>query len=264
MAEETATTKSKLQFSAITRTADLWKAISLAIMTIVDEAHFEANSEGLQFRSMDPSHIALIDVSCPAIAFKKYECDSSIKFGFRVDDFAKVIKRAGPNDSIELTLQESMLYVKTSGSYSRNYKLKLIESNGGSSTPLPKLACDSRLVMSPSILDRILSDIEVVNNKITIETTQDNKAIFTTSSELGQATVAIDDKSNIENLNEISITAPSKGTYSTEFITKIVKAVNTTSQTVTLEYTSGKPLKLTFALPNALKIEFYMAPRIED
>jgi hypothetical protein len=118
--------------------------------------------------------------------------------------------------------------------------------------------------MSPSILDRILSDIEVVNNKITIETTQDNKAIFTTSSELGQATVAIDDKSNIENLNEISITAPSKGTYSTEFITKIVKAVNTTSQTVTFEYTSGKPLKLTFALPNAVKIEFYMAPRIED
>ena len=233
-------------------------------MTIVDEAHFEANSEGLQVRSMDPSHIALIDVSCPAIAFEKYECGSSVKFGFRVDDFAKVIKRAGPNDSIELALQESMLSIKTSGSYGRNYKLKLIESNGGSSTPLPKLAYDSRLVMSPLLLERILNDIGVISNKITIETTKNKNAVFTTSSDLGEGRVIIDDKSNIENLDEISVTAPSRSTYSIEFMTKIVRAVNTTSQTVTVEYTSDKPLKLTFALPNAVKIEFYMAPRIED
>src|SRR2546425_10163440 len=112
--------KSELQFTAITRTAEIWKSLSSAIITIVDEAHFEANFEGLQFRSMDPSHIALIDVSCPAAAFEKYECPSSISFGFRVDDFAKVIKRADSNDSIELGLQDSMLNVKTAGKYARS------------------------------------------------------------------------------------------------------------------------------------------------
>lgn len=254
----------QLQFSATTRTADLWKSISSAIMAIVDEAHFEANSEGLQFRSMDPSHIALIDISCPAVAFEKYECPSQVKFGFRVDDFAKVIKRAGSGDSVELSLQDSMLNVKTSGGYTRSYKLRLIESSSGSSTPLPKLEFGSKLVMAPAILDRILSDIEVVSDKITIETTEDKNVICSTRGDSGEATVTLDDRSGIENLNEIAVSKPSKATYSSEFMSKMVKAVGASSEKVTAEFTSKMPLRLTFALPNAVKIEFYMAPRVED
>lgn len=256
--------KSELQFTAITRTAEIWKSISSAIMTVVDEAHFEANPEGLQFRSMDPSHIALIDISCPAAAFEKYECPSSIKFGFRVDDFAKVIKRAGSNDSVELGLQNSMLNIKTSGGYTRNYNLRLIESASGSATPLPKLEFDSKLVMVPSILDRILSDIEVVSDKITIETAEGKQVICSTRGDSGEAIVTLDDKSGVENLSEISITKPSKATYSSEFMSKMVKAVGASSEKVTAEFTSKMPLKLTFALPNAVKIEFFMAPRVED
>jgi len=253
-----------MQFSATTRTAELWKSISSAIMTIVDEAHFEANSEGLRFRSMDASHIVLIDITCPAAAFDKYECVTPIRFGFRVDDFAKVIKRAGGNDSVELGLQDSMLNIETSGSYIRNYKLRLIGSTSGSATPLPKLTFDSKLVMAPSILDKILSDIEVVADKITIETTVSKQLLCSTRGDSGEATVTLDDKNGIENLNEILITKPSKATYSSEFMSKMVRAVGASSEKVTAEFTSKMPLKLTFALPNAVKIEFYMAPRVED
>lgn len=256
--------KSELQFTAITKTAEMWKSISSAIMTIVDEAHFEATKDGLQFRSMDPSHIVLIDISCPAAAFEKYECPSPIRFGFRVDDFAKVIKRAGSNDSVELGLQDSMLNIKTSGGYIRNYNLKLIESSSGSNTPLPKLGFDSKLVMAPSILERILNDIEVVANKITIETTENRQVLCSTKGDSGEAMVTLDDKSGIENLNEISINKPSKATYSSEFMAKLVKAVGVSAEKVIAEFTSKMPLKLTFALPNAVKIEFFMAPRVED
>lgn len=256
--------KSELQFSAVTRTAELWKSIASAIMTIVDEAHFEANKEGLQFRSMDPSHIALIDIACPAVAFADFKCDSPIKFGFRVDDFAKIVKRAGPNDSVELGIQDSMLNIKTSGGYTRNHKLRLIESSSGTSTPLPKLSFDSRLVMAPSILDRILSDIAVVSDKITIETTENRQLLCTTRGDSGEAIVTLDDKSGIENLNEISVTKPSKATYGSEFMTKLIKAIGASSETMTAEFTTKMPLKLTFSLPNAVKIEFFMAPRVED
>ena len=261
-----AKTESELKlFSATTRTAELWKSISSAITTIIDEAHFEATADGLQFRSMDPSHVALIDISCPALAFEKFECSSPTKFGFRVNDFAKIIKRASSNDSIEVTVQDSMLTVKTTGSYSRNYKLKLIESaNSGSSTPLPKLTFENKLVMAPATLDKILSDIEVIESKITIETTKDNQAIFSTNSDLGEAKVTIDDKSGIDNLKEISVTQPSKATFSTEFISRVVKAIGSSSQEIVTEYAANKPLKMTFVLPNAVKVEFFMAPRVSD
>jgi hypothetical protein len=74
----------------------------------------------------------------------------------------------------------------------------------------------------------------------------------------------IDDKSGIENLNEISVLMPSKATYSTELLTRIIKSVGSSCQTVIAEYSTNKPLKLGFALSNAVKIEFFMAPRIED
>ena len=49
-----AKTESELKlFSATTRTSELWKSISSAITTIVDEVHFEATPEGLQFRLLN-------------------------------------------------------------------------------------------------------------------------------------------------------------------------------------------------------------------
>ena len=63
---------------------------------------------------------------------------------------------------------------------------------------------------------------------------------------------------------EISITKPSKATYSSEIIARIVKSVGASTEKVIGEFTSKMPLKLTFELRNAVKIEFFMAPRVED
>ena len=49
-------------FSAKTNGAEEWKAIISAISTLVEEATFEATVEGISFRGMDPSHVALIAV----------------------------------------------------------------------------------------------------------------------------------------------------------------------------------------------------------
>ena len=51
-----------LMFSAKTKSPDQWKVITSAISTLVDEATFEATAEGISFRGIDPSHVALIDI----------------------------------------------------------------------------------------------------------------------------------------------------------------------------------------------------------
>ncbi len=102
----------KMEFSAKTNTSDEWKAIISAISTLVEEATFEATVEGVSFRGMDPSHVALIDISWPNSAFEKYSSDGDIKFGVRIDEFSKLIKRAEKNDSIEINISDdSMLHV---------------------------------------------------------------------------------------------------------------------------------------------------------
>ena len=89
-------------FSAKTGGSDEWKAVISAISTLVEEATFEATGEGIAFRGMDPSHVALIDIAWPNSAFEKYVCDQDVKFGVRIDEFSKLIKRADKKDSIEI------------------------------------------------------------------------------------------------------------------------------------------------------------------
>jgi monomeric archaeal DNA polymerase sliding clamp len=104
-----------LTFNAKTSGSDDLKAIISAISTLVEEATFVATAEGITFRGMDPSHVALIDISWPNSAFEKYECDSDIKFGVRIDEFSKLIKRADKKDSIEISISEEKMLLVTVG-----------------------------------------------------------------------------------------------------------------------------------------------------
>jgi proliferating cell nuclear antigen len=271
---------SELHFFTITKTSEIWKSISSAIMTIIDEALFDASPHGITFRSMDPSHIALIDINWPSSAFEKYHCDSTIKFGVRIDEFAKIIKRANANDSIEIgvVLDNSSLNIKTQsdGGYLRNYKMRLIESTGNSS-PLPQMIFDSKIVIGIATLDKILNDIGAISEKITIDTntcgsgisTNKKTVIFSGDSDRGEARVTMDvnddNKNKAEFLEEITVKETSKSTYNIDFISKIIRAIShQSSNLVTIEYSSNKPLRLEFLLSGIVKLQFYLAPRVQD
>lgn len=262
----------ELQLLAVTRTSEVWKSVASVIMTIVDEASFEAGPAGLTFRSMDPSHIALIDLNWPNSTFEKYECPSSIKFGLKISDFAKIMKRANSGDSMEISLKNNSLNIKTSGSYIRNYKMNLIENADANASPLPKLSFDSKIVIGTSVLDKILTDVQMVSDNVSIETVSGKQVLtFTGAADNGNATVVIDDdnankKNDTENhrlLQEITVKETSKATYNMEYILKIVKVLSSASENITLEYSSKKPLRLEFILFGSLKMQFFLAPRVD-
>jgi proliferating cell nuclear antigen len=248
-----------LVFSAKTSGSDDLKAIISAISTLVEEATFVSNTEGITFRGMDPSHVALIDISWPNSAFEKYECDSDIKFGVRVDEFSKLIKRAEKQDSIEISISEENMLLVTIGK-NKKYKMRLIESTA-SDTPLPKIPYDAKIVLTASSFDKILGDVQVVSDYLTIKANI-SKAEFSGKGDSGE--VVIDLEKGIEQLSEISVKQESIGTYSLEYLNPVVKAVGTTAGTVTCEYSSAKPLRIEFKVANIGRIHFYLAPRVES
>ncbi|MGH9992875.1 MAG: proliferating cell nuclear antigen (pcna), partial [Nitrososphaera sp.] len=202
-------------FVARTKSPDEWKAVASAISTLVDEATFEAAAEGISFRGMDPSHIALIDIYWPNSAFEKYECDSVVKFGIRVDEFSKLVKRADKKDAIEIGLgEDSTLHVRMSNGYKRDYKTRLIESSA-SSTPLPKLNFNSKVVLSAMAFDKILSDIQVVSEYISIES-KSGRVGFAGRGDSGEADVSLE--AGNEGLEELMVKEESKATYSLDYL----------------------------------------------
>ena len=246
---------------AKTKSPDEWKAVTSAISTLVDEATFEATVEGIFFRGMDPSHVALIDIHWPNSAFETYECDTAVNFGVRVDEFSKLIRRADKKDAIEVAVgDDSMLHIKISNNYSREYKMRLIESSA-SSTPLPKLNFNCKVVLTAGALDKILSDIQVISEYISIESKL-KRVEFSGKGDSGEANILIE--SGSEGLEELNIQEDSKATYSLDYLSKITKAVSTAGGSVAAEYSSKMPLRLEFRVANVGRIHFYLAPRVQD
>jgi proliferating cell nuclear antigen len=247
-------------FTAKTKSPDQWKTITSAISTLVDEATFEATAEGISFRGMDPSHVALIDIFWPNSAFDSYRCDSELKFGVRISEFSKLIKRTDKKDELEISISEDMLKIRTIGSYKREYKMRLIESSSAS-TPLPKISFNSKLVLSLSSFDKILSDIEVVSEYIEISSYSD-KIEFLGKSDTGEANVIMEP--NSEGLEEIEVKEDSKATYSLDYLLKIVKSVSSVGVSSAIEYSTKMPIRLEFRITNIGRIHFYLAPRVQD
>ncbi|HXQ91707.1 MAG TPA: hypothetical protein VN739_01780, partial [Nitrososphaerales archaeon] len=61
-------------FVARTQSPSQWKAVTSAIQTLVEEATFDVTADGITFRAMDPSHVALIDLFWPSADFQKFSC----------------------------------------------------------------------------------------------------------------------------------------------------------------------------------------------
>jgi proliferating cell nuclear antigen len=250
-----------LVFVARSKSPEEWKAVASAISTLVDEATFEATAEGISFRGMDPSHIALIDIHWPNHAFEKFECDSQVKFGIRVDEFSKLIKRADKKDAIEISLgDDSTLHVKLSNGYKREYKSRLIESTS-SPTPLPKLNFNAKAVLTATAFDKVLSDVQVVSEYLSIES-KSGAIFFSGKGDSGEANILLE--SGNEGLEELIVKEGSKATYSLDYLSKITKAVISMGGSVAAEYSSKMPLRLEFKIANVGRIHFYLAPRVQD
>ncbi|MBI3841023.1 MAG: DNA polymerase sliding clamp, partial [Thaumarchaeota archaeon] len=155
-------------FFAKTATSSEWKAVAAAVKTLVEEATFEATSEALTFRAMDPSHVALVDLLLPNVSFEKYEVDKPFKFSLRVEDLVKLIGRSDSKDSVEITsTEEDAIMMRFMNGYKREFTVHLIESTGGTA-PLPKLEFDTKAILTKTIFERVLSDISVVSDQVTI------------------------------------------------------------------------------------------------
>ena len=267
------------------------KAIVSAISTLVEEATFVGTTEGITFRGMDPSHVALIDISCPNYAFERYECDAETRFGVRVNEFDKLIKEAKKNDSIEISISEQRMMEVAIGR-NKKYKMRLIEPSA-TDTPLPDIPYDAKITMAWSRFKKILDDVQVVSDYLTIHTSG-SKVEFTGKGDSGEVVVDIDmaekgakdgsgttsdtDTKGVEkdpgtedeidryekDVEEISSKKDSTGTYDLGYIKQFVNAIGAGGGSITCEFSDVKPLRIEFKLANIGRIYFYLAPRTES
>lgn len=249
-------------FMARTASASEWRAVAAAVKTLVEEATFDASSEGIAFRAMDPSHVALVDLTWPVSAWAAYECDKPFKFSVRVEDLTKLISRADTKDSVEISSgEDDSISVKFSNGYKREFNIHLIESSAAAA-PLPKLEFDTKATLTKAILEKVLGDVSVVSDQVTLNTAKD-KITFSGKSDVGKAEIAL--AKNDADVLELQSAAESRATYSIDYISGILKALGGVVDTVELEYSSKKPIRLQLRLNDqGAKMSYFLAPRVSS
>jgi proliferating cell nuclear antigen len=249
-------------FFAKTAGSQEWRAIASAIKTLVEEATFEVSSEGLVFRAMDPSHIALVDLWYPNVAFERFECDKPFKFTIRVEDFVKLIGRSDAKDSVEITSsEEDDLTLRLMNGYKREFKVHLIETTPGTA-PLPKLDLDVKLSMGKTVFEKILGDISVVADQVMMSSLKEGVS-FSGKSDVGAASIQLD-KGGAELL-ELEVKQEAKASYNIDYLSNMSRAVGGASDVVVVEYASKKPARLEWKLnEQGARIHYFLAPRIAE
>src|SRR5260370_21697725 len=94
-------------FKATMNDARLFRNLIGAISSLIEEADFNATPEGIKLRSMDPSHIAMVDFEWPKAAFDTYECNTPTNLPLSVSNLLKLLKRTTSHQSAQISLHDS-------------------------------------------------------------------------------------------------------------------------------------------------------------
>ncbi len=245
-------------FTTRVASSGVWKTIVSAVKNLVEEATFAINSDGISFRAMDPSHVGLVDIHLAPNAFEKFECEKENTFCVMVEDFEKIMRRAGKDDTVEISRSgEDALVIKIRKS--KAFELHLIQSEKAT-TPLPKLTYNANIGILTSTLNQAIADVSVVANQVTISA-DPNSVVFSGKGDTGTAKSTFN---NPEDLINLTCSEAQKSTYSLEYLVNMVGAMKDVETTI-LEFATKLPLRLTLNLEDkAGMVQFYLAGRVQE
>jgi len=231
------------------------------IAIIVDEATFKLDPEGIKLRAMDPSRVAMVDFEWPKTVFEEYQCAEPVKMCINISELLKLLKRAGKDEALELSLDDKTgkLQIKISGKYTRDFTMPTLEASE-EEVPTPKINFNIKAKTTANGLSQAIEDAQLVSDHVRIEADPE-KLIFNASGDLMGAIIAIQKGS--DTLLDLEVKEPSKATFSLSYLAEIIKAASATSDIATLEFSSDMPIKLDFQQLKEGKLSFYLAPRIE-
>jgi proliferating cell nuclear antigen len=252
------------------QTSEEWKTIVSALQNLTEEASFDVDASGVKFRAMDPSHVALIDLVWEAGGFEKFEFQGKEKdrFAVRVEDFAKIIKRADKNDSIAISRNGSSS--SSSGSLliklgdHRDFEFHLLEGASVSSAPLPNLSLVSKFSMNSAVFETALDDISALSSHMRIKSEPDGTLEFSGKGDAGNARVVFSQG----ELPKFDSPQESDAVYSIEYIQKVLKPASSGAEVIEFSFASKMPLTASVNVGDPsrskLKLAFFLAPRTSE
>ena len=232
-----------------------WKAIVTGIGDIIEDAMFICGDDGVTFRGMDASHVALLDVTFPRESFLSYNHENTF-FSISILDFKTILNSCEGTVRMTITGKDHMR-ILSDGKFSTEYNLRLVD-RAVSNTPLPKIEHTVKFGIGPSVMSGIISRIQTVSEYLKI-TSDQNSTQFAGKGNIGDATVEIPNS----ELQDCQISEDAESTYDMDYLSRIIRDIGRAADSITLRYGKHTPMHVVFAMPSRIRVEYYLAPRVE-
>jgi proliferating cell nuclear antigen len=249
-------------FKATMNDARLFRNLIGAISSLIEEADFNATPEGIKLRSMDPSHIAMVDFEWPKAAFDIYECSSPTKLRLSVSNLLKLLKRTKSDESVEIVYDDvnKKLNITLKNKIVRKFITPTLEPST-EEVPTPKVPFNARVKITAVTLRDIIDDAQSISDNVKLEVSPEKFTVRATG-ELSSAIIELDKGSDA--ILELDAKEACRATYNLNYFGEIIRAGSGASEVTSLEFSTNMPIKVEFEMPQQGRLLYYLAPRIEQ
>ncbi len=237
--------------------AEILKEVVNVVSTLVDEAKFTVNADGLTLRAVDPAHIAMVDLTLGKEAFEEFKADES-EIGIDIDKLSQFLKLAKGDDMVDLKHDEDKRKLKIMvGDITRH--MSLIDTTGMSDPKVPNLELPASVTVRADDLMQGIRASETVSDHIALVANPDG---FEMSCEGDMDQVHW--RKAKKDLGALEAPSGVRSLFPLEYFSNMLKSVSSGSP-VTMHLGSDYPVKMEFKIAGEKgEVRYLLAPRIES
>lgn len=236
-----------------------------AIGAVIEEARVNINAEGLEVTSMDGSHICLVSLDLKKADFDVFEIDKAYELGLNIGDVIKILKRKAAGDGVTLEHDPKdkrlIITLKKEGSKkARKFTISLIDIDAEkvNMDSLHAMEFDNEFNIALEHIDQAIKDAEIFSEVLQWQI-KDQTLIFKTEGSIGDMEYQLE----ADELASHKFTANCENSYAIQFLKSILK-MGTISDDVLIKLKDSSPLSFKFNLFQNSKVEYFLAPRVEE
>jgi proliferating cell nuclear antigen len=237
--------------------AEVLKEVVNVVSTLVDEAKFTVNSDGLTLRAVDPAHIAMVDLRLSKDAFEEFKADEA-EIGLDIDKLNQFLKLARADDIVDLKHDEDKRRLNiVVGDITR--RMSLIDTTGMSDPKVPSLELPATVTVKGDELTQGIRASESVSDHIALVVSPEGFEM-SCEGDMDQVNWRKAKKDLIALETESSV----RSLFPLEYFSNMLKAVSPGNQ-VTMHLGNDYPVKMEFKIAGGKgEVRYLLAPRIES
>jgi proliferating cell nuclear antigen len=234
------------------------------------DGNFDCSTNGIALQGVDPSFVALIQLTLKADGFEQFRVDHNTNLGVNLENMIKILKCAGPNDSLTLKAVDNdnkltLLFENDEQDRISQFDLKLKEIDADSFS-IPPTSYNCIVKMPSSEFQRICRELTAIGEDVEITVSKEGVKFAVEGSQGSGSitckhTTATDDGDG--KAVQIKLDEKMTQKFTLRYLNNFAKA-SSVSDGVTLMLNDEVPLVVEYRVGELGHLRFFLAPKAES